>query len=129
MRLLQSILVRLTHTQQPQHQFLTHLLGLLLMLPGPATFRNLSRYSPYHEKTFARWYARGFDFVSLNKAAITLVIPETHEQALVIDASFVPKSGQHTYGLDRFWNGSHRRTEKGLEISALAWLDVTDNCA
>jgi len=57
------------------------------------------------------------------------VIPETHEQALVIDASFVPKSGQHTYGLDRFWNGSHRRTEKGLEISALAWLDVTDNCA
>ena len=129
MRLLQSILVRLKQTQKPQHKFLTHLLGLLLMLPGHATFRNLSRYSPYHEKTFARWYARGFDFVSLNKAAITTVIPETHEQALVIDASFVPKSGKHTYGLDRFWNGSHSRTEKGLEISALAWLDITDNCA
>jgi len=99
------------------------------MVPGHAAFRNLSRYSPYHEKTFARWYARGFDFVSLNKAAITAVIPKTHEQALVIDASFVPKSGKHTYGLDRFWNGSHSRTEKGLEISALAWLDVTGNCA
>src|SRR5215510_5030512 len=129
MRLLQSILVRLQHTKKPQHKFLTHLLGLLLMVPGHATFRNLSRYSPYHEKTFARWYARSFDFVALNKAAITTVIPETHEQALVIDASFVPKSGKQTYGLDRFWNGSHSRTEKGLEISALAWLDITDNCA
>jgi hypothetical protein len=92
MRLLQSILVRSKHTKKPQHKFLLHLFGLLLMLPGQATFRNLSRYSPYHEKTFARWYARGFDFVALNKAAITTVIPETHEQALVIDASFVPKS-------------------------------------
>jgi hypothetical protein len=41
----------------------------------------------------------------------------------------VPKSGKHTYGLDRFWNGSHSRTEKGLEISALAWLDISANCA
>jgi hypothetical protein len=76
-----------------------------------------------------RWYARDFDFVSLNKAAIIHVIPPEHDQALVIDASFVSKSGKKTYGLDRFWNGSHRRTEKGLEISALAWLDITDNCA
>jgi hypothetical protein len=129
MRLLQSILTRLNQTKKPQQKFLTHLFGLLLMVPGHATFRNLSRYSSYHEKTFARWYARGFDFVSLNKAAITEVIPVTHVQALAIDASFVPKSGKQTYGLDHFWNGSHSRTEKGLEISALAWLDITGHCA
>jgi hypothetical protein len=99
------------------------------MLPGHATFRNLSRYSSYHERTFARWYARDFDFVSLNKAAILTVIPPAHEPALVIDASFVSKSGTKTYSLDRFWNGSHNRTEKGLAISTLAWLDSTDNCA
>jgi hypothetical protein len=129
MRLLQSVLPTLRQTKKPQQKFVAHLLGLLLMLPGHATFRNLSRYSSYHERTFSRWYARDFDFVSLNKAAITAVIPPEHEQALVIDASFVPKSGKKTYGLDRFWNGSHSRTEKGLEISALAWLDITDNCA
>ncbi len=129
MRLLQSVLPTLRQTKKPQQKFVAHLLGLLLMLPGHATFRNLSRYSSYHERTFARWYARDFDFVSLNKAAITQVIPPAHEQALVIDASFVPKSGKKTYGLDRFWNGSHSRTEKGLEISTLAWLDITDNCA
>jgi hypothetical protein len=99
------------------------------MLPGHATFRNLSRYSSYDEKTFSRWYAKEFDLVSLNKAAITHVTPPEHAQALVIDASFVPKSGKKTYGLDRFWNGSHGRSEKGLEISALAWLDITANCA
>jgi DDE superfamily endonuclease len=129
MRLLQSVLPTLRQTKKPQQKFLAHLLGLLLMLPGHATFRHLSRYSAYHERTFARWYARDFDFVSLHKAAIIHVIPPDHEQALVIDASFVPKSGKKTYGLDRFWNGSHSRTEKGLEISALAGLDITDTCA
>jgi hypothetical protein len=128
-RLLQSVLLGSSQTKKPQQKFVAHLLGLLLMLPGRATFRNLSRYSSYHERTFARWYARDFDFVSLNKAAIAQVLPPEHAQALVIDASFVPKSGKKTYGLARFWNGSHGRNEKGLEISTLAWLDITDNCA
>ena len=34
------------------------------------------------------------------------------------------KSGTHTYGLERFWNSCHRRSEKGLEVSLLAWLDI-----
>jgi hypothetical protein len=129
MRLLQNVLYSLKKTKQPQCKFVTHLLGLMLMLPGHATFRNMSRYSPSHERTFSRWYARDFDWVSLNQAAITEAVPPEHDQALVMDASFVPKSGKHTYGLDRFWHGSHSRAEKGLEISTLAWLDITDHCA
>jgi hypothetical protein len=129
MRLLQNVLHSLKKTKKPQYKFVTHLLGLMLMLPGHATFRNMSRYSPSHERTFSRWYARDFDWVSLNQAAITEAVPPEHDQALVMDASFVPKSGKHTYGLDRFWNGSHSRAEKGREISTLAWLDITDNCA
>jgi hypothetical protein len=129
MRLLQNVLHGLKKTKKPQYKFVTHLLGLMLMLPGHATFRNMSRYSPYHERTFSRWYARDFDWVSLNQAAITEAVPPEHAQALVMDASFVPKSGKHTYGLDRFWNGSHSRAEKGLEISTLAWLDITAHCA
>jgi DDE superfamily endonuclease len=129
MRLLQSVVSCLKQTKKPQHNFVTHLLGLMLMLPGHATFRNMSRYSPYHERTFARWYGRNFDWVSLNQAAITEGVPPEHDQAVVMDASFVPKSGKHTYGLDRFCNGSHSRAERGLELSTLAWLDITDNCA
>lgn len=129
MRLFESVLAPLIHLRRPQRKFLTHLMRLLLMLPGHVTFRNLSRYSPYHERTFARHFASTVDFVALNTAAIKRVVPPDHEQALVLDASFVPKSGKHTYGLARFWNGTQSRTEKGLELSALGWLDVTDNCA
>ena len=129
MRLLQSVLATLPHTKRPQRKFIAHLLGLMLMLPGHATFRNLSRYSSYHERTFCRWYDRDFDFVALNKAAITQVMAPEHQQALIIDASFIPKSGAHTYGLEHFWNSRQRRSEKGLEVSAVAWLDITDNCA
>ena len=129
MRLLHSVLATLPQTNKPQRKFITHLLGLLLMLPGQATFRHLSRYSTYHERSLARGYERPFDFVSLNKAAITRVVPPENQQALVIDASFIPKSGTHTYGLGRFWNSRHRRSEKGLEVSAIAVLDITDNCA
>ena len=109
--------------QSPTHPSASwgHLIGLLLMLPGHATFRNLSRYSSYHEKTFARQFARPFDFVALNKAAILTVVPVDHEQALALDASFIAKSGKQTYGLDRFWNSCHGRAERGLEVSVLAW--------
>ena len=59
MRLLQSVLSCLKQTKKPQHKCVTPLLGLMLMRPGHATFRNMSRYSPYHERTFARWYDTG----------------------------------------------------------------------
>ena len=88
MRLLQSVLTSLNQTKKPQYKFITHLLGLMLMLPGHATFRNMSRYSPYHERTFARWYGRNFDWVSLNQATITEVVPPEHEQTLVMDPTF-----------------------------------------
>lgn len=47
----------------------------------------------------------------------------------VMDASFCPKSGKHTYGLDWFYNGSASRTQKGLEISVIAVVDVAQQRA
>lgn len=129
MRPLESVLAGLKKASLMQRRFLAHLLGLLLMLPGRTTFRNLSRYSDYHEKTFSRWYARKVDWVSLNSQAIQAVVPATHEQVLAFDPSFVPKSGKRTYGLDQFWNSSHSRVEQGLEIGEVAWVDVTANTA
>ncbi len=60
MRLLQSVLATLPQTKKPQRKFIAHLLGLVLMLPGHATFRNLSRYSSYHERTPDRVRGRLF---------------------------------------------------------------------
>ena len=46
---------------------------------------------------------------------------------MAVDCSFIPKSGKQTYGLDYFYNGSAAKAEKGLEISAMAVVDVTKN--
>ena len=40
------------------------------------------------------------------------------------DCSYIAKSGKKTYGLDHFFSGTAGRSKKGLEISALAVLDV-----
>jgi hypothetical protein len=42
----------------------------------------------------------------------------------VMDCSFVSKSGKQTYGIDYFYNGSASKSEKGLEISVIAIVDV-----
>jgi hypothetical protein len=75
------------------------------MLPGPATCRNLSRDRASHERSCARGSASDVDVVSLPKVAIIHVLPPVHEQAVVLEARFVPKRGKKTSGLDRFGNG------------------------
>ena len=89
MRLFASVLMRLKNTKKPQQKLLRHVMHVLLLLPGRVTFRQLRRYSPYHEKTFARWLARDCDFVSLNHAAIVEVVVPSHEHVLAFDPSFV----------------------------------------
>jgi hypothetical protein len=101
MPLLESVLSNLK-LSQPLRFFLNELLLLLLVVPGRATFRNLSRYSGYVEKTYSRWFRRSVDWAGLNVAAIRAVVPAAHESVLVFDPSHVPKSGQHTAGLGYF---------------------------
>jgi hypothetical protein len=50
-RLFESALRRMKNPKKPQQKFLCHVMRMLLLLPGRVTFRNLSRYSPYHERT------------------------------------------------------------------------------
>lgn len=129
MRLIESVVSKAVPANRWRRRFIAVVLELMLLVPGKATFRNLSRYSGYHEKSFSRGFGRTYDWTALNQAALTEVIPADHEQALVMDASFIGKSGRATYGLDQFWNGCAARAERGLEISVLGWLDVTANQA
>ena len=96
---------------------------------GKVNFRNLSRYSDYCEKTYARHYRRTFAFVEFNERLLQELVPAEHELLGVMDCSFIPKSGQATYGLGYFYNSSQDKATKGLEISVLGVVDVTDNTA
>jgi DDE superfamily endonuclease len=60
---------------------------------------------------------------------ITVAVAATATVIGVMDASFCPKSGKQTYGLDWFYNGSASRTQKGLEVSVIAVVDVAQQRA
>jgi hypothetical protein len=60
----------------------------------------------------------------LNQQLIEQAIEPESEVILAVDCSFIPKSGKKTYGIDYFYNGSASKAEKGLEISAMAVVDV-----
>ncbi|MEY2832283.1 MAG: hypothetical protein RLZZ574_1541 [Cyanobacteriota bacterium] len=66
--------------------------------------------------------------MKFNQLLIEQVIEAESAAILAVDCSFIPKSGKKTYGIDYFYNGSASRTEKGLEISAMAVIDVSQKC-
>ncbi len=94
---------------------------------GKVNFRNLSRYSDLHEKTYSRQFRDDFGFVDFNELLIEDTVPADHEKIGAMDCSYLPKSGKETYGLGYFYDSSHDQAAKGLELSNLAVIDVTDN--
>ena len=114
---------------KPQQKFLLVLFSTIMILRGRMNYRNMSRYSNIHEKSFSRSFRKPFDFNLLNHLLIQETIPEGNKRKATVDASFVPKSGEHSYGIDYFWSGVAGRSKKGQEISSLAIVDLDYNTA
>ncbi len=138
MGLAKKILNRL-NICKPQKKFLITVFTTILIARGKINFRNLSRYSHYSERTYTRQFDKSFNFMAFNRAIINECIDQDSDQdsdqdpasahILALDASFIPKSGKKTYGLDHFWNGCQSKKEKGLEICGVALIDVDKNTA
>jgi hypothetical protein len=127
MDILETVLGKMSNINKAQRNFIVAILMNLMCLRGKANYRNLSRYSDYHEKSYSRWFKRDFDFLELNRLSLEHLTDKT--LILAVDCSFISKSGKHTYGLDKFYNGKQGKAEKGLEISTLAMIDVDYNTA
>ena len=84
----------------------------------------MSRYSERTERTYRRQFKKRFDNACFNAEVIKAATSENHSMIAVMDCSFIAKSGKKTFGLDQFYNGSHSRVEKGLEVSLVAVVDV-----
>ena len=128
MQLIETILQQMSSVAKPQRKFMSILLTALTYLPGRVNFRNLGRYTHLNEKTFSRWFRRPFNFVEFNLLSLNALL-DNGEWVAALDASFSPKSGRSSYGLDWFWDGSRGQAEHGLELSLLALVDVTRNTA
>jgi DDE superfamily endonuclease len=129
MTLVTDILQRMPAVRQPQRKFLAVLFATILALRGRVTYRNLSRYCDYSERTMARQFRTAFDWPAFHQRVLTAALDPRSELISAQDASFLPKSGKQTFGLGHFFNGCANRTERGLEISTLAVVDVTRRCA
>lgn len=127
MTVVAQILDRMSGITKPQRKFLLTLFVTILVTRGRLNFLNLSRHSSLDEKTFRRHFQKTFSFVSFNQLSIAQAVPAQHTQLFAQDASFSAKGGQHTYGLDHFWNGTAAKVERGLEVSVVSIVDVEAN--
>jgi hypothetical protein len=112
---------------KPQRKFLLSLFVTMLVTRGRTNFLSLSRHSSWHAKTYRRQFQKEFSFVSFNQLSIDRAVPTQHTKLFAQDTTFSTKSGQQTYGLDHFWNGTNSRAERGLEVSLISVLDVEAN--
>jgi DDE superfamily endonuclease len=124
-----DILKQMPGLGQPQRKFLATLFVTILVLRGRVTFRNLSRYCDYSERTIARQFREPFDWPDLHQRVLMTALDPRSELISAHDASFIPKSGKQTFGRGHFFNGCTSRAERGLEISTLAVVEVTRRCA
>lgn len=110
-----------------QADFFVHLALVWLQLRGRYSFENLSRQSKYSSFTYRKWFRQSFDFARFNHLLIEHYTGK--ERIIAFDPSFIAKSGKHTYGLSYFWSGCAQAMKKGLEIAALAAVDVVNHSA
>jgi hypothetical protein len=114
---------------KPQRKFISVVLTTIMLMRGKVNFRNQSRYSELSEKTFSRQFRKPFDFAQFNRIGTEMSVNPHTPMIGAADCSFIAKSGEHTYGLGKFYNGTRSEVEKGLEISQLAVVDVVYNTA
>jgi len=126
-RFIDAKLQQVDGIRKPQLKFLSTLFKVMWTVPYRMNFMNMGRFSSLSEQTFRLQFKKGFDFLDLFISMLSS--REKQEKLLVFDPSFISKSGKHTYGLARYWNGKAQRAEKGLEIGCLGAIDVADGTA
>ena len=114
---------------QPQRKCLATLFVTILVLRGRVNVRHLSRYCDDSERTIARQFREPFDWPDFHQRVRRTALDPCAELVSAHDASFIPTSGQQTFGLGHFFHGCASRAERGLEIATLAVVAVPHRCA
>ena len=126
MKLIESILNKMSGICKPQKKFLIKAFKAFLGASGKMTFSNMCRYVGLCEKTFRRQFSNFFCFAEFNRYAIEEALyGKDSKLAAAFDPFFLPKAGDNTHGTGSFWSGVSGRVEKGLEASLISIVDLT----
>jgi hypothetical protein len=107
--------------------FIIIVLWHILSIKGRINFSQLERFSPYCEQTYRNQFEKGFDFLAFNTILTEKVV--SNDRIIAFDPSYIPKSGNQTFGTGRFWSGSAKAAKWGIDIGGFAVVDVENNTA
>ena len=125
--LLSKIVNKMEGLSKPRKNFIKTMLILYLSLRGRYTFKGMERYGDRCEKTFRLHFEQRFDFLDFN-----LELSKGHlsgDRLIVFDPCYLPKSGKSTAGVGKFFSGASARLINGIEIGALAVVDIKQKTA
>jgi hypothetical protein len=126
MLLAQRIIEKSSVLSNIQRQFLLLVIKTILCCRSRVNFAAMARVSDWNERTFRRHFSAPIAFMPLHRSVIDTVFPDPAlgKRVAVFDPSFIPKSGKHTPGLSKFWNGCAQRAEDGLEVTITAIVEL-----
>lgn len=127
MEILKQALSKIKSIGKNKYNFLILLVKGFIGVMGKRTFRNLSRYINLDEHTISRQMAKDIPFTAINVEMLLISFDENCTYMWAQDASFIPKSGDKTAGVDHQWNGTAGRTEKGQEVDAIAVVKISSD--
>ena len=122
-----KILNTLSNLSKSHRGFIISTLVLYLSLRGRYTFKGLSRSGSYSEKMYRLWFEKPFDFLWFNISLCEQYLSK--DLLLVFDPSFLPKSGNHTPNIGKFYSGCLGKAVKGMELGGLGVVDLEQHTA
>ena len=124
-----EILARLPGLAKPQLKFMLAMFAAFFAFAGKANRTNLARHGAPSPSAQYRWAHKTFDFTTFNKQTLIAAGIDQHELIAVMDESFIRKAGKKTHGLGYFFDACNRKARRGLEISLVGLIDLTENTA
>ena len=100
------------------------LMILYMVLPRKINFTQMGRYSYSSEQRFRQLFEREFDWMQFNLLLMRQRFGESVRKAIVIDASYISKSGKKTPYIGKFWSGCASAMKRGLEILGIGIIDI-----
>jgi hypothetical protein len=95
---------------------------LYLSISRRVNFSQLSRFGESCESRFRQNFNKKFEWVEFNSKFTAHT--EGHRRAIALDQSYIDKSGKCTPGVNYYWSGCANSAKWGLEITAIALVDV-----
>lgn len=97
---------------------------VIMTISKKINFTQMERTGRYCEKSYRQLYSQRLDWLRLNVEISKMYFPRSSRKAIIIDPSFVKKSGEKTPHVGKFWSGTASAMKHGLEVLGISLVDI-----